>query len=340
MNLHLAIPDLLWPVSEDPRVLEGLSLPALETLLAKGRVSARDSAYPEQWLLSIYDAGSGSAPFALQADGGVPEEAVWMRADPCHLRVNRDKLVLTDAHTFELSRDEAEALIESLNKHFADDGLLFYPMQPERWYVRLAEAPAIVTTPIDEARGRDIDPLLPGGDAGMTWRRALNEVQMLLHDHPVNEAREARGAASINSVWFWGAGPQQTLSRRPYNRVRGRDALAAGLAQASGASIMPLPDSAQQWLRHAPDDGVELVLLDMLAAPAAYGDAYAWRTRLEALDRDWLAPLLAALRSGRVGMLSIHALGAGANFDAEIARQDLRYFWRRAKPLASYMQSA
>lgn len=335
MNLHLAIPDLLWPVGEDRPVMEGLKLPALETLLAKGRLTTRDCAYPERWLLDSYGA-SGSAPYALRADGGEAEDAVWMRADPCHLRVGRDKLMLTDAHTFELSREEAEALVESLNRHFADDGMMFYPMQPERWYLRLDEAPALTTTPLEEARGRSIDPLLPGGEAAMSWRRALNEVQMLLHDHPVNEAREARGAVPINSVWLWGAGKNEPVSRKPYHRVRSRDPLAAGLAQASGASILPLPERAEPWLRQAPTEGVELLLLDMLAAPAGYGDAHEWRTRLEALERDWLAPLLDALRGGRIGMITVHALGAGTNFDAETTRQDLRYFWRRPKPLVHY----
>jgi|SRR5690606_38229444 len=338
MNLHLAIPDLLWPIREDRAVLEGLTLPALETLLARGRLQARESAYPEQWLMSAYGAETGSAPFALLAEGGEAEQAVWLRADPCHLHVNRDKLILTDAHTFELEREEAEALVESLNRHFAEDGMTFYPMQPERWYVRLNDVPSIRTTPLDAARGRDIDPLLPEGEAAKHWRHLLNEVQMLLHDHPVNEAREARGAPAVNTVWFWGAGRHEALSRRPYNRVRARDPLAAGLAQSSGASILPLPDDAAQWLPNAPADGVELMVLESLVAPAGYGNAYEWRTRLEALEREWFAPLLAALRSGRIGMLTIHALGGGMNFDAETTRQDLRYFWRRAKPLSHYAE--
>src|SRR5690606_18478807 len=88
MNVHLAIPDLLWPLPEDTLVYQGLALPALEMLLGRGRVAARDNAHLEHWLLQHFNMGMGSAPYALRADGGDPADAVWMRADPCHLRVN------------------------------------------------------------------------------------------------------------------------------------------------------------------------------------------------------------------------------------------------------------
>ncbi len=336
MNVHLAIPDLLWPTPEDRLVQEGLALPALEMLLGKGRIASRPNLHLENWLLRNYDIESGSAPYALHAEGGDPADAAWMRADPCHMRVNRDGLILADASTFEVDREEAETLVEALNRHFAADGMTFYPMQPERWYLRLEAQPSIDTTPLDEARGRDVDALLPRGEASMHWRRTLNEIQMLLHQHPINEAREARAAPAINSVWLWGNGRYGAATQRPYHRVRSRDPLAAGLAQASGAVAMPLPDNATQWLRHAPDEGIELLVLDELAAPASYGEAHTWRTRLEALDRDWFAPLHEGLRGGRVGMISVHAIGAGGSFDAETTRQDLRHFWRRPKSLASF----
>ncbi|MFQ6707899.1 putative sulfate exporter family transporter, partial [Bordetella pertussis] len=36
------------------------------------------------------------------------------------------------------------------------------------------------------------------------WRRLLNEIQMVWYEHPVNEARAARGAAPINALWLYG----------------------------------------------------------------------------------------------------------------------------------------
>jgi hypothetical protein len=55
---------------------------------------------------------------------------------------------------------------------------------------------------------------------------------------------------------------------------------------------------------------------------------------LAELESRWFAPLLAALRTGRIGMLSVHLPEAGAGF--ELVRGDLRRFWRRSKPLPDY----
>src|SRR5690606_38216705 len=36
------------------------------------------------------------------------------------------------------------------------------------------------------------------------WRRLLNEIQMAWHEHPVNEARVARGVPPVNALWLYG----------------------------------------------------------------------------------------------------------------------------------------
>ena len=168
------------------------------------------------------------APYSLLADGGEPERHFWLRADPVHLRLVRDQLVLADSTVFEISRGEAEALVETLNRHFAGE-LLFYPMHPERWYARPAHWPANLqahllpgiagridfeTTPLAAARGSGITAHLPTGPAAARFQVLMNEAQMLLHEHPVNLEREARGALPVNSVWFWGGG---TIEHRVVN---------------------------------------------------------------------------------------------------------------------------
>jgi len=100
--------------------------------------------------------------------------------------------------------------------------------------------------------------------------------------------------------------------------------------------VLPLPDDGARWLQSAPGEGVELIVLEQLRAPASYGDAGTWGERLAALERDWFAPLRAALRAGRIGMVTLHAMGAGGALDAETTRQDLRHFWRRPRPLTAY----
>jgi hypothetical protein len=334
MNVHLAVPDLLWPDRETAATAPG-PLAALETLVARGRRKRGTPADLESWLLTAWQAESAAA-HSLVADGGRPGDDYWARADPCSLRATRDAVVPFDAATFELSRTEAEALVAHLNRHFADDALVFEPQQPERWYVRIGNPWPHAARPLAAVRGK---PLVvnPGADAGAARSAALaNEIQMALHEHPVNQARESRGAAPVNAVWLWGGGRLARPAARPFRRVRARDPLAAGLALGSGAAVLPLPDDAARWLQASGDDGVELLVLDALRDPASYGARDDWQRRLAALERDWFAPLADALARGRIGMLTLHAIGVAGTLDAETTRQDLRRFWRRRQPLASY----
>ncbi|MDP1952405.1 MAG: phosphoglycerate mutase, partial [Betaproteobacteria bacterium] len=154
--------------------------------------------------------------------------------------------------------------------------------------------------------------------------------------HPVNAARESAGEPPINSLWLWGGGHQADAVTAPFNAVRSADVFAAGLAQAACIAGRPLPADAAELLRASASTGVSLIVLDQLRAPARYGDAHGWREGLAQLERDWFAPLLEALRVGRIGMLSLHALGPAGALSVEITRGDLRRFWRRTKPLAGH----
>jgi hypothetical protein len=97
-----------------------------------------------------------------------------------------------------------------------------------------------------------------------------------------------------------------------------------------------LPASADAFLERAPEEGRHVVVLDGLRSALAIGDADACRSRLEALEERWFAPLLAALRSGRVGMITVHVPDAPNGVSFETIRGDLRRFWRRPRPLTSW----
>ena len=96
----------------------------------------------------------------------------------------------------------------------------------------------------------------------------------------------------------------------------------------------PLPASATEWLERAPLEGRHLVVLDSLRSVLALGGPKQHADRLATLEARWFAPLLEALRSDRVGMVSVHACDSGRSY--ETVRTDLRRFWRRARPLVAY----
>jgi hypothetical protein len=90
-----------------------------------------------------------------------------------------------------------------------------------------------------------------------------------------------------------------------------------------------LPLSARDWLERLPEDGRHLAVLDALRTTPT-------SEILEALERQWFEPLLAALRAGRVGMVSVHVPDAAEALSFETIRADLRRFWRMPKSLERY----
>lgn len=341
MHCQLLVSDLFWPDRDFSEIYRELGAPAMEQLLGKGRRRHTDAESVEAWLCEQFGVERQQdwpvAPYCLLADGGEPGAHQWLRADPVHLRLEGGRLVLADSGAFSISQQEAESLSDSLNAHFSADGLTFYPLRPDRWYLRLEAAPALETTPLPQAAGRSIDALLPRGADSACWRTRLNDIQMLLHGHAVNEERESAGKLPVNSVWPWGGGRLHEGVSAPFNTLWSHDPFAAGLAQAARVAARNLPEGAAEMLRASASEGVALILLDQLRGAAQYGDAHGWRESLARLEHDWFAPLLDALRQQRIGMLSLHALGPEGVLSSEVTRGDLRHFWRRVKPLAAYV---
>jgi len=334
------VPGFGWPQGEASGLCHALASDALETLIARGRRTSAPVSGPERWLFERFGVPRQrdwpAAPFSLLADGGSPGFDAWICADPVHLRFERNRLMLLDSTLFAIARDEAEALAGGINNHFGDR-LMIYPLQAHRWYARLPDCPDMQTTPLSSVRGGAIEAALPQGPEAMRWQSLANELQMLLHDHPINLAREARGELPVNSVWLWGAGKLPQMSARPFQFVAASDPLARGLAQASGAQAQELAANARGWLARAGHAGIGLAVLDSLAAPSHYGQADAWHEALSKLELDWFAPLLATLRQGTIGMLTLHLLGLERALQVEVTRSDLRRFWRRRQPLAGWL---
>jgi len=266
------------------------------------------------------------APYTLLADGGSPGRDFWMRADPVHLRAGTDSISLLGSPAPEISPAEAQALAGTLNRHFGES-LQVHALSPARWYARIEPSPEAHTTPPGTAHGRDMRAHLPSGRDATRLRALMNESQMLLHEHAVNAAREARGEPALNSLWFWGGGTIGPAAARPFSAVIAGEPLARGLALAAGIPAQALPHNVDIMLAALKEEGVVLAVLDAPRNPEAFA----------ALERDWFAPLLAALLAGKIGMLSLHLLGAHARLEVETVRSDLRYFWRRKKPLASHL---
>ena len=71
------------------------------------------------------------------------------------------------------------------------------------------------------------------------------------------------------------------------------------------------------------------VMLADLIAPAQVGDWADWLARMQRIEQDWFAPLLAALKDGRIGSVRLvlsHRFGASTVSTSKLAQ---RKFWRK-----------
>lgn len=244
------------------------------------------------------------APYAAQGDGLAADDGYWLCADPVHLHLARDRIVLREGALPDVTEAEAAAVMDTLNAHFS--GMQFFAPHPRRWYIRLPASQNMVTTPLDAAIGQDVGHVLPTGTDAKTWIVWQNELQMLLHEHPVNEARSAAGKLPVNSLWLWGGGVRQPVVASRYTRVWGDAAMLAGTAAAR--SLPPAADTLLDGM-----SGRELLVLDV----AEMG----WQI----LEQQWFAPLEQALKRGRLARLDFH-IAHGDRVSAVTVRQ--RDVWK------------
>ncbi len=342
-SLTLLAPGLTatgWPRSAG--LLEGLELGALEVLLARadrveGGGQGRDAALRSAFGLDASPTADADADFPVAAltllnDTGARQPGYWLRADPVHIEAGRDRLTMTGGGGLDIRADEAGALCARINAHLAGEGVQLIAPVPSRWYFRWPAPPEVCFDPLPEVIGGDLFPHMPGGVAGRRWRGLLNEIQMLCHDSPVNQARRAEGRVEISGVWIWGGGELAAAPVCAQGAVWSDDPLARGLALHAGIEVAALPADAADWLRRA-GGGAHLVLLDGLEEAQRLGALELWRERLQAIARDWIAPLAAALRGGELDELVICAAdGAGYH----VTRAALRRWWRRRRPMTDY----
>ena len=327
MQLTLLVPGLLLPAAIRSDTLFDLNAPSLSLLLGRG-VATRGSGDWLHWLPEAFGLQPPLPVAALRKVGtGRTANGHWLCLDPVHLSVTREGISLADPATLAISDNEAAQLIEALAPLFAGWGTLS-ASAPGHWELELQHSLDLETRALPDGIGVRVDPQLPGGPDGRAWRRLIAEAQTLMHDHPVNRCRDSQNLPTINSLWPWGAG---TLPAKPdtlFKDVWSSDPALAGLCAHAELSCQPHPP------RFQPPRGNTLAIDERLLAPARALDALIWRDALLALERDWIAPALAALRGGDCTQFRL--VGTGSGLPAlvlTLERNRLWHVWRRPQRL-------
>ncbi|MEN9888915.1 MAG: hypothetical protein RL559_952 [Pseudomonadota bacterium] len=260
--MHLILPHAAspqWPAS----ALDALALPHLQRLLADMPISARlhepegESPHPlmphEQ--VEAQARGwprNGPWPWAALATAE-PDSGAQAWITPCHWQVGMDQVVMRDPHELQLSDAESQALLQAIQPYMQDDGLQVRWHDALHWHAQGPLLGGLAPASLARVSGQNVRPWVMDGSLPAALRRLQSELQMLLYHHPVNEAREARGQATVNAFWVHGAGALSSA--------------------------------------HTTHTGDPVRCLHLLSAPARQGDLAAWQAAWTALDREVLAPL-------------------------------------------------
>lgn len=272
-------------------------------------------------LLRHVEVPDGTWPVAAmlrQVDAGDAGDSLWLRIEAAHLRPDINGVRLM-AYGDALGVDQADtdALLPALRPLFGDAGFTLDAPVAKRWYARLerkARLPVFVDP--GDALGEDLfehlDTSIDGSSPeSRRWRALLSDVQVVLHNHPWNAQRAARGQLPINALWPWGGGtlPDDRIDPRSRHAVLYSDDTVARALATGTIGVEPLPP------RYPPGPDMRLFDLDALRDLAAF-------------DRDWLQPALTALRKGEIGALWLDC-GDGRAF--VIGRWHRLRFWHKPR---------
>lgn len=355
MNLHFFVPNLFWSEAALPEIYKGLSLPAIETFLAKSMQFQNESQGIEAWLCSNFNIEKQQdwpvASITLLADKAENiqlGDGYWLRVDPVHLRVEHNHVILADSHVLHISIEEARQFVDVINKYFAENnlhlssqgfgtrGIVILPLRSDRWYLCLAKAPIVHTHMLSEVATKNINNFLPFGAESKFWRGIFNEIQMLLHEHPLNKAREERGELAVNGIWLWGGGFMPKLINSSFTHVWSNDVLPNALALACNTDYAVLPENITKWQKTIVS-GNHLIFINTLHGKFQCGDVYGWRDNLKELEENWFSPLLNVFRYSNINQIVITTINRGKARSFTVTKNCLWKFWRLRESLSNYV---
>ncbi|MFK7855352.1 MAG: hypothetical protein AB8B79_14610 [Granulosicoccus sp.] len=276
-------------------------------------------------LLGLENQLGETLPAAQFCGYDLDQNRPWVCVAPIHLRADRDTASFIPSNQLALTHAEATELIASVNDFLISDGIEIIRQSDSDWMMAGLDGKDLLSFPPEFLAHRNASTFLPRGDADGQWRRLLTEIQMLLHDHPLNQKREGEGKLSVNSLWFWGG------ARLPGTEDSGAPASPDGLpgvyadgsfshllSEHLGAECRPLSD----FKRFLPETNAKVskeraetalhfpaktVLLDTSVIDAVLegADEKVVSDAMQALEEKWLHPLIEQVKSGALSELDV-----------------------------------
>ena len=217
--MHLLIPHASSHSEGCQAALATLQLPHLQKLLSRLSPQALDAGDELSWSppheralarnlgLPVVD---GQLPWAALAASQRSELAhlpgAWAFVTLCHWQATTHEVTMRQLPMHDLGATESNDLLAAMQPFFAQDGITLHPFEAGRWLAHGAVFDGLPSASPDRVLGRNLSPWMPSAAQAGGLIRLVSEMQMLLYTHPINEARERRGALAVNAIWFSGTG--------------------------------------------------------------------------------------------------------------------------------------
>lgn len=133
-----------------------------------------------------------------------------------------EDLIITDHSSGDITTEEADALIKTVQEKLGNDIIQFYTGVSYRHCMIVKEGSTnYQLTPPHDVLGKKTGEYLPKGAGSIEGKEAqgaefiiklMKESYKLLRNHPVNQKRIDRGLNPANTIWIWGQGKKPSLS--------------------------------------------------------------------------------------------------------------------------------
>ncbi len=281
--------------AQEPMRAAALTAPALDQLLGRWAQVQRDDG-DDSTLSPPHERAHAAALGLTGADGCLPWAArqaaqdgvevgsrAWGLLTPAHWLVGSDGIHLADPAALVLGDEESRTLFDSVRPLFESEGFVTAWGAALRWYAAHPALQGLATASLDRVVGRNIAAWLPRQPEAKRLRRLQNEVQMLLHDHPLNTAREAAGRSAVNSFWLSGCGvaqPAQAVEIQYDDRLRGAALQGDGAAWCAAWQALDSQRLAPLLVAAARGEPSRLTLCGERSSVTLAPAAGSWRRRV------------------------------------------------------------
>ncbi len=268
--------------------LQGLHLPRLSALLKTLQAAGQDldpqgerppATMPHERALACALGWNPAVPLpwaAWKTRSTDPAPQAWIT--PCHWQIGMDQVFMLDPGALQLRDEESRSLLELLHPYLQEDGLQVRWQDALHWHACGPLLDGWQAPSLDRVIGANVRPWITAGIPSALVR-LQSEMQMLAYNHPVNDARLARGQLPVNAFWVHGAGrmPEPEPAARP---VQWLDSLRPAALRADVQGWRAAWQALDAQLPDAATPGLELTLCSESAAHRWQSKPQNWLTRL------------------------------------------------------------